>query len=235
MGVGQFCTNPGLVVAVHGEPLDRFITALSDLIAETDPGTMLLQNILDGYQRGLERLSATAGVRMAARTRRAADRKKTQAAAAVFVTDAETFLQNADLSDEVFGPSTIVVRCATGQQMLEIARNLPAQLTATIHATEDELPGQGELLQAVESKAGRVLYNGFPTGVEVCASMNHGGPYPATTDVHSTSVGTAAIFRFARPVCYQNFPPSQLPSELRNENRRGIWRLVDNVLTKDDV
>lgn len=235
LGVGQFCTNPGLVVALECDELDSFLDALAGLIRRTDPATMLLGGILRGYEEGVEGLSSAAGVEMAARARQAPDGAKTQAGAALFVTDAETFLEDPNLSREVFGPSTIVVRCSTPEQMLEIAGNLEGQLTCTIHATEDELSQHGGLLTAVESKAGRVLFGGFPTGVEVCASMNHGGPYPATTDAHFTSVGTSAIFRFARPLCYQGFPEGQLPPELRDRNERGIWRLVDNVLTKEDL
>lgn len=235
LGVGQFCTNPGLVIAMESEFLDRFLNALAKAMENTDPATMLLGGILDGYQQAVERLSASPGVEVAARAGQTADRKKTQAAAAVLVSDAATFLQNGELSREVFGPSTMVVRCGGREQMLEIARHLEGQLTATIHATEEELCRHGELVALLRSKAGRLLFGGFPTGVEVCPSINHGGPYPATTDVHFTSVGTAAVFRFARPVCYQNFPESQLPPELHNQNRRGIWRLIDGVLTKDDA
>ncbi|MBN2473524.1 MAG: aldehyde dehydrogenase (NADP(+)) [Pirellulales bacterium] len=235
LGVGQFCTNPGLVVAVADESLDRFLAATGRLIEETAPGTMLLEGILAGYRQGVERLSKVSGVRVAAQCRRAADLKKTQAAAALFVAEGDAFLENSELGHEVFGPATLVIRCRDRQQMLQVARNLEGQLTATIHAAEDELAAQGELIAILESKAGRVVLNGFPTGVEVCPSMNHGGPYPATTDVRTTSVGTAAILRFARPACYQGFRDDQLPQELQDRNVRGIWRLVDGVLSKDDV
>ncbi len=235
LGVGQFCTNPGLVVAVEGQPLERFIAATAKLVEQTAPGTMLLDGILDGYERGVEDLSKFPGVEVAARSQQAPDRRKTQCAAALFVVDADAFLENADLGREVFGPSTLVVRCRDRQQLLAVARGLEGQLTATIHAGEDELARHGELVWILQRKAGRVLCGGFPTGVEVCASMHHGGPYPATSDAHFTSVGTAAILRFARPVCYQNFPESRLPPELQDRNARGIWRLVDNVLSKEDI
>ncbi len=237
LGVGQFCTNPGLVVALDDGQghLDHLLSVLSGLTEDTPPGTMLLAGILDGYQQGLQRMSAAAGVQRIACSREPADRRKTQAAAALFVTDADTFLQDAGLKDEVFGPSTLVVRCRQPQQMLQIAGDLEGQLTATVHATPEDAATQGTLVAILERRAGRLLYGGFPTGVEVCASMNHGGPYPATTDVRSTSVGTAAILRFARPICYQSFPQGQLPPELQDRNVRGIWRLIDNVLSRDDL
>jgi alpha-ketoglutaric semialdehyde dehydrogenase len=129
--------------------------------------------------------------------------------------------------DEVFGPSTLVVHCETRGQMLAAAEQLEGQLTATIHGTPEDLMANRELIALLETKAGRLLFNGFPTGVEVCHAMTHGGPYPATADGRSTSVGTRAIERFVRPICYQNFPDAALPEELRDANPLGLWRLVD--------
>ena len=235
LGVGQFCTNPGLIVAVDDENLGRLLVAMGRLVEGTPPGTMLTEGILDGYELGMATLSGIAGVERVARSAETPDRGKTQAAAALFVADADAFLEKVDLQREVFGPATLVVRCRNERQMVEVARNLEGQLTATLHAADDELAACGELLAVLETKAGRLLLGGFPTGVEVCPSMHHGGPYPATTDAHFTSVGTAAIERFARPVCYQNFPQSQLPRELRDKNERGIWRLVDGLRTRDQV
>ena len=235
LGVGQFCTNPGLIVAVGGDDLDRMIAALGQLLRETPPATMLFAAIRDSYEQGVDSLSKVAGVERLAVADQPCEAAKTQAAAALLATDADVFLQNADLSREVFGPSTLVVRCRDRAQMLEVARQVEGQLTATIHATDAEASDCGDLHEILETKAGRVLYNGMPTGVEVCASMNHGGPYPATTDGMSTSVGTAAIFRFARPLCYQNAPESCLPPELHDRNECDIWRLIDNELTKGDV
>jgi NADP-dependent aldehyde dehydrogenase len=234
LGVGQFCTQPGLVIALDDQNLERLLTALGRLVQETAPATMLMGPIAEGYQQGLDALDTITGVKLLARSGQRPDPQKTQAAAALYATDAATFLHNEVLCREVFGPSTLVVRCRTRGEMLDVARSLEGQLTATIHAAEGELIQHGQLVSILQTKAGRLIYGGFPTGVEVCPSMNHGGPYPATTDVHFTSVGTAAILRFARPVCYQNFPESQLPPELCNENVRGIWRMVDGVLTKQD-
>jgi 2,5-dioxopentanoate dehydrogenase len=235
LGVGQFCTNPGLIIAMASPDLEKCLGLLAKLISETPPGVMLMEPIRKGYESAVSKISKTRGVECLAKSAQAADPKKTQCLAALLVTDASTFLQDQSLREEMFGPATVVVKCRSRDEMLEIARGLGGQLTATIHAAEAELAAETELLSVLEAKAGRLLFNGYPTGVEVCASMNHGGPYPATTDVHCTSVGTAAIFRFARPLCYQNLPQNLLPPELRDKNEMGIWRLVDNVLSKEDI
>jgi len=232
LGVGQFCTNPGLVIVMDDPRGQALLSTLAELIHVTPAGTMLMEAILDGYEKGVQRLSAAPGVERIGRSAQDADRSKTQCGAALFSTDAATFLRDHRLREEVFGPSTLVVRCHNREDMSAIARGLDGQLTATVHATQQELDDNEDLLAILEAKAGRLVMNGFPTGVEVCAAMNHGGPYPATTDVHFTSVGTAAILRFARPVCYQDFPQAQLPPELRDENELGIMRMVDNRLTR---
>ena len=149
-----------------------------------------------------------------------------------FVTDARTFLGHDELRQEVFGPSTVLVRCESREQLEAVARAMEGQLTATLHGTPADLADHARLVSILERKAGRLVVNGFPTGVEVCSAMQHGGPYPATTDARSTSVGTAAIDRFARPVAYQNFPPSALPPELQDANPRRVWRSVDGEMTR---
>jgi NADP-dependent aldehyde dehydrogenase len=156
-----------------------------------------------------------------------------EARAALYKVTAEAFLANADLGAEVFGPSTLLVTYANPNQLVELARCLEGQLTATIHAAPNDQVE--ELLHVLEQKAGRIVFEGFPTGVEVCSSVIHGGPYPATSDGRSTSVGTRAIIRFVRPVCYQDAPQSVLPEELRDDNPLQIWRMVDGVLTKERV
>jgi 2,5-dioxopentanoate dehydrogenase len=155
---------------------------------------------------------------------------KAQASAVLFITDAETFLGNHSLMDEVFGPSTLVVQCRSRDQMLAAARQLEGQLTATLHGMPEDFAASRDLLAVLETKAGRLVSNGFPTGVEVCHAMTHGGPYPATADGRSTSVGTRAILRFVRPVCYQNFPDAALPDELKESNPLDLWRLVDGKM-----
>jgi len=139
------------------------------------------------------------------------------------------------LKEENFGPSSVILKADSAEQLEQAAEGLEGQLTATIHGTEDDLQKHGKLIRILERKVGRLVFNGFPTGIEVCPSMHHGGPYPATTHSFFTSIGTASILRFVRPLCYQNFPDAGLPVELRNKNERGILRLVDNAWTRDDI
>jgi NADP-dependent aldehyde dehydrogenase len=233
LGVGQFCTCPGLAVGLLDENFARFADKLGGLIAGAQPGTMLYPGILEGYEAGVKRLGDLGGLQTT-RSRIEPDAAKTEARPTVFSTNARTFMRHHELSEEVFGPSTVVVSCDSRQEMEHIARSLEGHLTATIHGTAEDLRDYDWLVSILENRAGRLIFNGYPTGVEVCASMHHGGPYPAMTDSRATSVGTAAIYRFARPVCYQNFPQEALPVELRNVNQCGVWRLVDNLLTKDD-
>lgn len=232
-GVGQFCTNPGLIACLRDESLFGFVGRLGELIADAPTGTMLNPGILQAYERGVLQIGGIAGVNKV-QSNHTADLTKTEARAAMFSTTAQTFLQHDEMSEEVFGPSTVVVSCESREEIERIASNLHGHLTATIHGTAEDLEQFKSLVSILENKVGRLIFNGFPTGVEVCPSMHHGGPYPATSDPHFTSVGTAAIHRFARPICYQNFPQEALPVELRNVNSNGIWRLVDNQLTKED-
>src|SRR6187399_2689857 len=230
LGVGQFCTNPGLTIGVGDERFDAFVNQLAGLMSAAPAGTMLTPAICRSYESGVRRLSGIDGVS----TRRASQTgEEAQATPSLFVTDGTAFLRHHEIGEEVFGPSTVVVRCGSRDELETVARQLEGQLTVTLHGTAADLEQYAWLVSILEQKAGRLIVNGFPTGVEVCPSMQHGGPYPATTDSRSTSVGTAAINRFARPVAYQNFPQSVLPVELQNENPRGIWRLVDGELTKD--
>jgi NADP-dependent aldehyde dehydrogenase len=229
LGVGQFCTNPGLVFVEHGAGTAALLQKLAALMAATPPGTMLSADLCAGYRAGVERFSSTAGVQREVLTGTDAGPGQAQAGAALFVTDAETFFGHQALRDEVFGPSTLVVRCSSRAQMLAAARQLEGQLTATIHGTADELQANRELVEILTTKAGRLLFNGFPTGVEVAHAMTHGGPYPATSDGRSTSVGTRAIERFQRAISYQNFPDQALPDELKESNPLRLARLVDGT------
>ncbi len=227
LGVGQFCTNPGLVFADKSTAAETFVQKLTTLMAGTPAGTMLTADLCSAYRSGIEKFSKTAGVQRAAAVAAEPGAGKAQAGAALFVAEGDTFLKTHDLMEEVFGPSTLVVRCDNREQMLAAARALEGQLTATIHGTPEDLAANRDLISILETKAGRLLFNGFPTGVEVCHAMTHGGPYPATADGRSTSVGTRAIDRFVRPVCYQNFPDAALPEELKEGNPLGIFRIVD--------
>ena len=232
LGVGQFCTNPGLTIGVGDERFDAFVRQLDGLIGAAPPGTMLTPAICRSYEAGVRRLSGIDGV---STTRTSQMGGEAQALPSLFVTDAGAFLRHHEIGEEVFGPSTVVVRCGSREELEAVASQLEGQLTATVHGTAADLEQYAWLISVLEQKAGRLIVNGFPTGVEVCPSMQHGGPYPATTDSRSTSVGTAAIHRFVRPVAYQNFPQLLLPPELQDANPLGIWRLVDGQLTKDAI
>jgi NADP-dependent aldehyde dehydrogenase len=235
MGVGQFCTKPGLVFALGGDDLKAFGEVLADGIRKVAPASMLHPGICDSFNHGVATLSKLAGVTPLAKSELPSDSTKTHGAAVVFTTDAKTFTEHSELQEEVFGPASLLVHAQSLNELVAIARTLEGQLTATLIGTPEDIARAGELVAVLERKAGRLLVNGFPTGVEVCPSMHHGGPYPATTDERFTSVGTAAIQRWVRPVCYQGFPASALPAELQNENPRRIMRLVNNHLTRDPV
>ena len=232
MGVGQFCTNPGLVIGVNSDALKNTVTKIQSLMTEAAPATMLHPGILSAYNAGIAKLEQASGV-ATVKAANAGEAAKTEARPVVFTTDANTFLSQPELGEEVFGPSTVIVSCESDQEMERVAREMHGHLTATIHGTAEDLQAYKWLITLLEKKVGRLLFNGFPTGVEVCPSMTHGGPYPATTDSRSTSVGTAAIKRFVRPVSYQSFPNEALPAALQDENPLGIWRLVENEMTKE--
>jgi NADP-dependent aldehyde dehydrogenase len=232
LGVGQFCTNPGLAFGCQSDEWRAFVERMGQLAGAVAPGVMLHQGISARYQEGASKFQKVAGVSVAGKS--SAEAAQGRAAAIIFNTDAKTFQQRSVLREEVFGPSTLLVNCGSPKELEQIARDLPGQLTATIHGTEEDLIEHANLVAILREKAGRVIFNQFPTGVEVCPSMQHGGPYPATTDSRFTSVGAFAIKRFVRPVCFQNFPDSALPAELKNKNSRNIWRLVDGKLTKEN-
>jgi NADP-dependent aldehyde dehydrogenase len=226
-GVGQLCTNPGLIVAEDSEATRGFFQVLESRMSQSPAGTMLTAGICSAYRTGLERFAGVPGV--VQRAGAGVSIEPGKAAAALFTTTAETFLGNADLTSEIFGPSTLAVRCANREQFLSVAMALEGQLTATIHATESDLAAHQDLIELLESKVGRLVFNGYPTGVEVGHAMMHGGPYPSTTDARFSSVGTRAIHRFVRPVCYQSMPDLLLPDELKESNPLGILRLVDGA------
>ncbi len=230
LGVGQFCTNPGLVF-YHSEA-NAFTDSLSKTLQETAPGVMLTSNIREAYRTGVDKLGRTQGVRTLVQGVDPGDGPQ-YAPAYLFQSTAETFLQDRSLEEEVFGPSTLAVAADGKEQLLRVARSLRGHLTATLHATEEDLNEYRDLIAILEQKVGRLIINGYPTGVEVTHAMVHGGPFPATTDSRSTSVGTDAIRRFSRPVCYQNFPQSLLPDELRDDNPLGILRMVNGKLGRE--
>jgi alpha-ketoglutaric semialdehyde dehydrogenase len=233
LGVGQFCTNPGLVFAVAGSDLDAFVASSTEALGAKGAGTMLTAGIHDAYTKGVAAFGAVAGLQLVAQG--APEGAGCAAQAALYVCDADTYLGNPALEDEVFGPCAVLVRFADADQLVGAAEHLHGQLTATVHAREADHAIAAALLPILERKAGRVLFNGFPTGVEVAHAMVHGGPFPATSDSRTTSVGASAIDRFLRPVCYQNVPASLLPDALRDENPLGIARLQDGTLQAGGV
>ncbi len=233
MGVGQFCTKPGLVFGIGGGEFEKFAESFAAAMRTAAPGSMLSPGICRAFHDGLETMERVPGVIALAMSDTAPDATQTHGEPVVFATDAENFLRQPALHEEVFGPYTLLVDAPGFPELVRIARHLEGQLTATIHGTADDLANAGELLAALQRKAGRIVVNGFPTGVEVSPAMHHGGPYPATTDERFTSVGTAAIQRFARPVCLQNLPATALPPELLDANPRSLMRLVNGQLTRD--
>ena len=232
MGVGQFCTKPGLTFLLSGGATETFKEAFATALRASSPGTLLHPGIRDAYATSVEGSQKLTGVSLLAQSDKEADPTRTQATPAMFLTNAETFRANPSLSAEIFGPAGLLVEAADFAEMLELASGLEGQLTATIHAADSDLPQMEVLTGVLERKAGRLLLNGFPTGVEVSPAMQHGGPYPATSDSRFTSVGTAAILRWVRPVCYQNLPDTALPPELQNNNPLNLMRLVNGSLSR---
>ncbi len=232
LGAGQFCTNPGLIWLADNEDSEAFVGKLGELMFGTPEQTMLTPGICSSYQSGISSRLNHAGVETVAQRQAEEERGGCEASTALFRTDASRFLVSPELSEEIFGPSTLVITYSDREQLLQLANILEGQLTATIHGNDEDLRANSELLRVLETKAGRLLCNGFPTGVEVCHSMVHGGPYPATSDGRSTSVGTRALLRFTRQVCFQSFPNVALPDQLKEENPLGIWRMVDGKLTQ---
>lgn len=238
LGTGQFCTKPGLIFVVDdgsaGSGFAAFVGALGSRIASKAPSLMLYPELAGRFRESAAELGRAPGV-----TRLAEGGEATAppdfGRPVAWQVSVEDFLRTAALREEIFGPATLVVRARSLDELERVAASLAGQLTASVHAAPGELAHARSLLGILERKVGRLLFGGVPTGVEVSPAMNHGGPYPASTDLRSTSVGTAAIHRFARPLCYQDADPSVLPPELRDGNECGIWRLLDGRFTRDDV
>ena len=231
LGVGQFCTNPGLAVVQQSSEADAFVQEAGNAVLKSQPAAMLTQGIQQAFAEGIGKLSQAEGVQVLAQA--TAIESFAHGTPTILTTTAETLLANPHLAEEVFGPSSLVIEAGSREQLLSVAHKLEGHLTATVYGTEEELLEYADLLEILEQKVGRLLINGFPTGVEVSHAMQHGGPYPATTDSRSTSVGTNAILRFARPVCYQNFPDALLPDELKVSNPLHLWRLLDGKWTNE--
>lgn len=230
LGVGQFCTNPGLLFIQKSDSINKFYTKLSEGINNAPSGTMLTSNILKAFNNGVQNTLAIDYVEELASG--LSSESTNGAIPKIFKTSIANFIKNKSLSEENFGPSSVLVEATSKNEILEAARNLEGHLTATIHGTVQDFEDYKELFDILELKVGRIVINGYPTGVEVCHSMVHGGPYPATTAPQSTSVGTNAIKRFVRPVCFQDYPDAFLPEALKAENTLNIWRLVNGNLEK---
>ncbi len=233
LGVGQFCTNPGLMIGVDGDDLQTFIEALAIEIKQSSPGTMLHPGIYKAFVENRANALAQEEVETIAVSQ--TDAAINQGVPTVASAAGKAFLNNPLLHKEVFGPYSIVIRCTDMEEMMKVVQHCEGQLTATLMATENDILNHVELVDAIKNICGRFIFNGVPTGVEVCLSMHHGGPYPATTDSRFTSVGADGIKRFARPIAFQNWPDNLLPDELKNGNPLNIWRTVNNVLSKEGI
>ncbi len=192
-------------------------------------------NVSQRYNKGVDHLKGIAGTQVAGESSMAADAAKAEAAVYVLETDAADFREQPDFYEEVFGPVSTIVNCQSPAEFEEFASKLDGSLTATIHGTAEDLATYSGLVAALQSKVGRLIFNGFPTGIEVCDAMHHGGHYPAASHSYFTSIGTRTVYKFVRPVCYQGWPDAALPAELQNANPRGITRMLESELTKEAV
>jgi len=234
LGVGQFCTKPGLVFLPHNANAEAFLDDLKKHVEQGATSPMLTEGIAKSYRKGVEGRGKQSGVETLARA--SADGGGTSyAMPVVFEIQGSELVRDPELAGEIFGPTALVIRYESREELIALARGLEGQLTATLHGSEGDLAAFADLIAILERKAGRLIVNGFPTGVEVCHAMVHGGPYPATSDSRATSVGTYSIYRFVRPVCYQDFPQSALPDELKDPNPLGILRMVDGQFTREAV
>jgi NADP-dependent aldehyde dehydrogenase len=228
--VGQFCTNPGLIIGIDNDDLQNFIETLSGEIKKIPPGDMLNAGIFKNYVE--KRANALSQEDVDTIAVAEAEPVLNQGLPTIASASAAAFINNPLLHQEVFGPYSLVVRCRDMIEMLEVTRHIEGQLTATLMAADDDVKNNPELIDTIKNICGRFIMNSVPTGVEVCLSMQHGGPFPATTDSRFTSVGADGIKRFARPVAFQNWSNSLLPDELKNENPLGIWRTVNGEMKK---
>lgn len=232
LGSGQFCTKPGLVFVPKQEGAE-FIQGLQSAVRVLGPHGMLTHAIAAKYTNSVQKRMVEGSAQVLAGAKTTVEESCAAGQATIFEVSLDEFLADPELEEEVFGPTTLLITYGEKEAMLLAAEKLHGHLTATIHGTDEDLANADDLIHILERKVGRILFNGYPTGVEVCHAMVHGGPYPATSDGRSTSVGSRAIFRFTRPVCYQDCPDVSLPAELRRGNPLGVMRLVNGRLTRD--
>lgn len=230
LGVGQFCTNPGLLVAIDDAHTQKFAAKLKEVFDAQGAGTMLNEGIYRNFVKQRDQILHSNGVTVEYVMVEEETTGKISTYPSIASVSGKDFLNNPNLQQEVFGPFSLLVKCKDRIEMERVAAALQGQLTATIMGEASEIALHPALLQHLQAKVGRLIFNGVPTGVEVCHAMQHGGPYPATTDSRFTSVGTSAIKRFARPIAFQNMPHDLLPPALQDENPLGIWRTIDGKL-----
>jgi NADP-dependent aldehyde dehydrogenase len=229
LGAGQFCTNPGLIFLVDGPGSEEFLESLEGNIRKSIPETMLTPKIAANFRNSVKHLLDNQPIQK--RSESGTSPGQNQSGALVAQVDGSTFEQSPQLAEEIFGPFSLIIKCSSIKQLLTIAGSLSGQLTASIfYDSLDDLKAVSELPGILRNKAGRIVFNGVPTGVEVCPAMNHGGPFPASTDGRFSSVGTSAIKRFVRPVAFQDCPDSLLPDELKVSNPMAISRLVNGKI-----
>lgn len=233
LGAGQFCTNPGLLLAVKGAALNEFAEELTKAIENTQPSCMLHASMQADFEEGILKREAQKGVSKVAQFK--GEVPPNHGRATILKVSGEEFLKNKVLSQEVFGPFSILVECDNEAELLQVINTLEGQLTGTIIGAENELEHHQDIIFALQNRVGRLIFNGVPTGLEVCASMLHGGPYPASSDSRFTAVGTHAVYRWVRPLSYQNWPDDLLPAELQNENPLQIVRTTDHKLTLSKI
>jgi len=233
LGTGQFCTNPGLILGVAGPELDEFVRELGTAIGKATPGTMLHPGIARAYGEKREAALTQPDVELVAVA--STPQRENQGTPTVATAGAEAFFKNPLLHQEVFGPYSLVIRCPDAGTLVKAAQHLEGQLTASLMANDEDLIQYAELVDAAQELCGRLILNGVPTGVRVALSMQHGGPFPATTDSRFTSVGGDAIKRFVRPLAYQGWSDAALPDALKNSNPLGIWRTINDKLTQSAV
>ena len=232
LACGQFCTSPGMVAFVEGPGADSLVSAVEAAIAASTPGTFVHADIRSGFDRAITEVEQRGEVKLLAAAKMDAIDVATTGRARAYVVDAGAVLRSHRLREEIYGPAFLLVRCRDAAEMLAVAESMQGHLTATVHAEASDLPAHEELLRSIRKRVGRIVHNGVPTGVEVCAAMQHGGPWPASSDSRFTAVGARAILRWARTVAFQDAPDALLPAALRDGNPLGIWRTVDGALGK---
>lgn len=229
LGIGQFCTNPGLILGIESDGLDMFLKGFINKMKLKTAGPMLHEGIARNFEKGVKSIENQAGTVIQTIEK---EDNLLYGHPTVGVVSGATFLKNKLLHQEIFGPFSMVVKCKDIKELSSIIKKLDGQLTATLMAESCDLKTNGTLIELISEKCGRLIINNVPTGVEVTHAMQHGGPFPSTTDSRFTSVGTSAIFRFVRPFCFQNFPDNLLPDALKEGNPLSIWRKVNGVMTK---